>query len=356
MSDNIPQPTQAPIGEATGAIAGTGALYAASQTQLAKKLGTRVAQTKPAQATKKAYNAVSNAVSSAIGSVIPNAVKTAVSKALATNIYKNITVGKVLGFAAGSVVDVAFAAQGIADITAKKGTSDLNKGTKIAGEVGGLVANLVLNALTGFLFAIFQMVLMMLDMLWNPFKNYYNEDLLPIKELIEKEMKKQFNENNMNWPLETKPNFLESVFDPKHPDYKKNYDLYWDLRNKYFNDNGLITKEEVLAEEKSLFSDVLSLRKMRRIYFSDGESTTLLDPISATVSISDMANMNMLELLPLAVRAKRIKEKGLQYRKTFFNKIQDFLSVNFPIFISSFLIIIFLSVVIIKYIKDNVEI
>lgn len=203
----------------------------------------------------------------------------------------------------------------------------------------GLVAS---GALMGPLMLL-QVAFMLLDILWNPFKNYYNSDLLDIRESMDSQIKKIFNDDmGMYYPLEIKPNFLSGL-DKNDPNFKQNIKEFFDLQKLYYDNNGLITTEQALEEEQA-FLDILSLRKMRRMYTITPEGDIQLqDPLTSTLSITNYANINMLELLPLALQAKRLQESLKARAQNRLKNVKDFFSANFPIFISSFLLIIFLS-------------
>ena len=273
------------------------------------------------------------------------ATKTGFKAALATN------VGNILG----SVVDIVFGSMAIAEASKLgKNVQEERKTTEIVGQVGGMVINVAINFIAGplmFVIIAIQLIgMLVIDMSWNPFKNYYNSDLSDIKDSIDSQIKKSFNQDGVHWPLEVKPNFLSGL-DSTKPDYEKNLQLFRDFRQKYYDDNGLIKKEDVIAEEKNLFKNIFSMRQMRRVYSSED---VIMDPVSASISIGDYANTNMLELLPLAVRAKKLKELRSKTSNNTLKFIKDFFYTNIPIFISSFLIIFFLSIIIIKYLQDNV--
>lgn len=184
-----------------------------------------------------------------------------------------------------------------------------------------------------------QIVGLLLDSLWGPFKNYFNSDLELIRNTIKTQLRNEFFTKGLNWPLEVKPNII-GFLTPNDPDYEKNLNEFKDYVKKYYEDRGIITEEEVLAEEQ-LFLDILQLKRQNKKFRQDENGNlTLLDPSLSAVELQDSDNNNMLLLLALAVYAKKNRlVKNEQFMKQrqqeqFIYKSKDFMKYNWQMIVS----------------------
>lgn len=151
-----------------------------------------------------------------------------------------------------------------------------------------------------------QLVGALLDSLWNPFKNYFNSDLETMRLAIKSELKKAYNQENVNWPLEVKPDFLSGL-NSKSPDYQKTIKEFQDYIQEYYDDKGLITKEAALEEENILI-DIIKMKRRRRIGKIDENGNIIVaNPDVAAVTMLDNDNNNMLMLIALAARVRRLQ-------------------------------------------------
>ena len=233
-----------------------------------------------------------------------------------------------------------------ANIGVNLGTTAAFTGAKTAG------ATLAAGAATGpgiiaaVAIVVLQIVGQIIDSAWNPFKNYYNSDLDSIKESIDSQIKEELDRQRLAWPLEVKPN-IYSFLSPDDPNYEKNIKEFQDNIKQYYDNNGLITTEDVLKEE-NIFTTILQLRRENKKFIRDENGNLrLVDPTLSTIKLQDSDNNNMLLLLSLAIYAKKkklIKEKT-NFEKII-NKISKFLQFNWQIFISLLLLLsIFFSIV-----------
>lgn len=256
------------------------------------------------------------------------------------------TLVKYAGLIIGGAITVGLAANDVVT-HAGENTNTTTKANRITGDVLGAGANVATMfgvfaaGPVGLAMFIAAMVGMVLDMLWNPFKNYYNSDLEAVFKQIDDALKKQFAEMNMSWPLEVKPDFLAGISNQQDPNYEKNIQEYLDLIQQYYKDNGLITSEEVLKEEQ-LIMDLNSLKRVRRIITEYGDKIMLEDPITSSINIINRQNEDMLKLLALAAYAKKMKSSRKAPSKTKY--YLQLAQANIMPIISSFFIIFLLIV------------
>lgn len=179
-----------------------------------------------------------------------------------------------------------------------------------------------------------QLVGAVIDAAWNPFKNYYNSDLEDIRKSIKTELKNEFKIKKLNWPLEVKPNII-GLLTQDNPEYEKDLQEFIDYIKKYNENNGIITKEEVLAEEELILELMSFKRQSKKFVEDENGNLILLDPGLSSIELQDSDNNNMLLLLALAVYAKK---KKLVKKKL--DKNLEFLKYNWQMIVSIIVLII----------------
>jgi hypothetical protein len=270
----------------------------------------------------------------------------------------------------GAAVDVVFGAMEI-DAHAKANTSEGMKAYNITGDIIGIAANVGIGiasattavsataasvtgvasaattagttvaagAATGpgvivaLAIALAQILGGILDSFWNPFKGYFNKDIEQIRKAYNDATKKQMLLMSLNWPLEIKPDLMGTLGDPETMERFKQY-----VKN-YYDDNGLISKEDVLKEE-DLYRTMRDMKRYRKKFTSDEDGNlTLKDPVLTALSIQEELDQNMLLLLALAAYTKKMRDS----RKTP-SILQNYVAANWTSFLFLFLVI-FLSVI-----------
>lgn len=175
-------------------------------------------------------------------------------------------------------------AKEIAEVAVKKATSQAAAlGTKwTALSTGGPV---------GWALVAVQITFAVLDILWNPFETYFNKDLAKMKETIDSSIRKQFLENGSDYPLEIKPNIIPST--------DEEIEEYYKLKKEYYDNNGLISSEEVLKEEQ-IYAEISSLNREMEIG---------LNPLYDNINLLSGTTQNIAILVAIAATKKRAKER-----------------------------------------------
>lgn len=262
-----------------------------------------------------------------------------------------MALGKGLGYVADYGIDV-----GVGSYSA----SQQKDAYQITGDVVGIGANIGVNSATnilltgasdaaakigtvsvgmiaGIFLILVQVVGGILDGVWNPWKNFYNADIDNIRNAIKQKLKNEFARKGVFWPLEVKPDFLSSIVDDTHPDHKKDLTEFQNLVKQYYDDNGLITTQEVLAEE-NLLNTLLTLKRTnKKVTVDDNGQLFLVDPTLSAITLldSDNNNMSLLAALALAIRQKQNVSSN-----NFFTTSLNFLQYNWQIITSIILLFI----------------
>lgn len=162
---------------------------------------------------------------------------------------------------------------------------------KSTASFGGKMAAFATAGPIGWALAIAQLTLAVLDILWNPFKSYFNKDLAKMKEIIDSSIRKQFLENGSDYPLEIKPNII--------PDTDEQIEEYYKLKKEYYDNNGLISPEEVVTEEQ-LYKEIGLLKREMEIG---------LNPLYDNINLLSGTTQNIAILVAIAATKKRAKER-----------------------------------------------
>ena len=199
----------------------------------------------------------------------------------------------------------------------------------VAGDMvfdAGLAAALVGSAAAGpigWISIIVQLTAMAIDILFNPFQTYYNKDLAKMKSQIDASIRKEFINSGADYPLEVKPNIL--------PLNDEELDELRALRKEYYENNGIITSEDVISEE-DLVTALNWLKRKRRITFN---------PLNNNVNLYSQTSQNIALLIAAAVA----KKKGYKlddaldidyknYEKNRLKVYQNWLQMNWQVVIS----------------------
>jgi hypothetical protein len=140
---------------------------------------------------------------------------------------------------------------------------------------------------------IIQITAILLDAFWNPFKTYFNKDLVEQKEIIDQSIRKMFLKYGYDYPLEIKPNI--------YPSSDEEINTFREYINEYYQNNGIITPEDVISEED--IAQTLALLK-RNIHLST-------NPLHQNVNLLSGTTQNML-VVAAALKAKNSKKQKVQ--------------------------------------------
>jgi hypothetical protein len=315
-----------------GGLVGTGVLYAGATSEggrtliksgttktvlVAQAIKTAIANSNIAKAigstasklgSTVAGSAVGQAVSSAAASVSKTASETAAKIAASAAGKAASNAGKSVGKALakiGPFIGPAFDVLNIGMNIYSDVTRPDPAGKKAYNVTGSIVAgatDLVISAMYP-ITIVGQIGGMVLDMFWDPFKNYYNADLRVLHTNYNDAYAQAIRKSGLDWPLEVKPNYLK--LDKNDPDYDKNIKELVDLIQKYYDNNGIIQREDVLAEE-ALLNNLLSMRRIRTMYDVDENGEYILkDPLLSSINYQQTQEESMLMALALAVYMKR---------------------------------------------------
>jgi hypothetical protein len=221
-------------------------------------------------------------------SVLKTALKTGLKTAGKYGKYADEVVASA-GISAGTGGDaptvIKDVVQGIAQEVSKEVA--IKVATKSATSFGGKMAASATAGPIGWAVAIIQLTFAVLDILWNPFKSYYNKDLAELKDTIDVSIRKQFLENGSDYPLEIKPNIIPST--------DEEIDEYYRLKKEYYENNGLISSEEVFKEE-NLYNEIGLLKRNMRI---------ALNPLYDNINLYSGTTQNIALLIATAAAKKR---------------------------------------------------
>lgn len=271
---------------------------------------------------------------------------------------------------AGNVLDVGgvgldIAMGGMALAESTKGTNQ----RKIATDAVSLVANVAVDVATSsfitssigltsalatgpfaILVALGQILGMLLDQFWDPFKLYYNPDLKDFKTAYDSAVQKMFLDEGYNWPLEMKPNIM-----PITEDDLKIFSKYI---QEYYANNKIISPEQAF-NEKEIIKQIASMTRMTKRLFVNEDGSINKDAVYDTVSYldedSDIEEYQMILDIARKVIEKR-RKKNLQNFKSKIivpNRFIQFSQKNWQIYIiiliCILLIIFSCSIVITKF-------
>lgn len=252
-------------------------------------------------------------------------------------------VAKVGGAAgvAGIGVDIVMGGMQIAD-TAQRNDSSGQKAYKITGDVIGIGVNIAAGFLgpIGLVITVLQICGAILDAAWDPFKNYFNSDLETMRLGIIDSLKLAYREAGMNYPIETKPDILSSLYDPNSAEYKE----YKDLMDTYLADRGFITSEEVRVEEE-YFLALQTIKRRRKLYrIDENGELEMQDPDIAAVALLDSATNNDLIMMALAAKYAKNKQRQAKPKSNLTNTAKTNYIIGAFLISAFFLIFFFLSI------------
>jgi hypothetical protein len=258
------------------------------------------------------------------------------------------TVGKTAGAVGKSVAKAAPALGGVADMVvgsmaiADVSKSDMSGGDKayqITGEVIGIAANLATMLIAGpaaIFVALAQILGGVLDAFWNPFKGYFNRDIENVRKQINNGIKSEMLQSGLNWPLEVKPDLIGTLGD------KDKLELFKRYVKNYYEDNGLIFKEDVL-EEENLYKELRSMKRFRKKFTIDEDGNMILNnPLQTALNIQDDLDQNLLLLLALAARNKINKKKRVKP-----SVVKQYIEANWTSVVISIFVIFLSSIIIV---------
>lgn len=159
--------------------------------------------------------------------------------------------------------------------------------SKTAGSLGAKTSASASAGPIGWAVMIVQLTFAVLDILWNPFQSYYNKDLAQMKESIDISIRKQFLENGSDYPLEIKPSVMPST--------DEEIQEYYRLKKEYYDNNGLISSEDVVKEE-NLYNEINLLQRSMRI---------ALNPLYDNINLYSGTTQNIALLIAAAAAKKR---------------------------------------------------
>lgn len=251
-------------------------------------------------------------------------------------------VGKAVGAAAGPVADIVMGGMQIAEHAQEENVSDGRKAYNITGDVIGVGANVAIGFLgpIGLVIMVFQICGAILDAAWDPFKNYFNSDLETMRLGIIDSLKLAYREAGMNYPIETKPDILSSLYDPNSAEYKE----YKDLMDTYLADRGFITSEEVRVEEE-YFLALQTIKRRRKLYrIDENGELEMQDPDIAAVALLDSATNNDLIMMALAAKYAKNKQRQAKPKSNLTNTAKTNYIIGAFLISAFFLIFFFLSI------------
>ena len=288
-----PSVNMAGVGAVAGGIGGTFVLAGLSQTETAGKLGSKISDVTSSLTAKIAASNLAQKLGNISGKI--GDVTSAAGSKIAS------TIGPLAGIGGGAM-NIAKSAQ-IED-------SDM-RAYNIAGDIIGATIDIASDVLlatgVGAVIVVFQILGSVIDGAWDPFKNYYNRDLQAMKKGLEESIGEVLQEYGLDWPLEIKPDYFN--LDKNSPDYQEKLQEFISLIQKYYDNNGIIQSEEVLAEEQLLL-DILLMKRMKTLYDIDENGNYI--PVDPLLSSQNFKENNEQSILKLFALAAYIKSKNLQ--------------------------------------------
>lgn len=145
----------------------------------------------------------------------------------------------------------------------------------------------------GIALVIFQITFAFIDAFVNPYQTYFNKDLKELKNTIDGQINTAMLANGYGFPLEVKPDIM--------PQTPEEIEVFRGLIRKYYDDRGLITKEDVL-EEENLITELRKFKRLQRI---------TSNPYFQTQGLLDSTQQN----IALLIAAKAAYKKGYRAPK-----------------------------------------
>lgn len=247
---------------------------------------------------------------------------TASMKKFGGNVIKNL--GEKLTQKAAQQVGSKLASR----LAMKVGTQVASFGAKLgATATGTMTAAAAAAPATGGLSMVVAAAIMVLqigmavfDMLFDPWKNYYNKDLDELKDSLDDGLRDAFKENGANWPIEIKPAFFISDEDVA---------LYQELVQQYYDDRGIISKEIATAEEQRILA-LQQVRRTRKLYTVDEEgNVNSSQPIFQAVALNSSTQQNMALLIASAAAIKK-GYTSEEYRQTYSPRVTELIEYERP--------------------------
>lgn len=320
MSDASDRESSIALSSSMGAGIGGVLLYGkAKETKTFQNLATSLGETKlgkgftsasesVSQMTGKVTKSLDN-ISEGIGKKITQSLVSKFGEQTGKSLSK--AGEKLAGEAFGVGIDAVMGSMNIASRAQAPDVPDDIKGYNVSMEVVSTATNVALNFLSGpaaLVMVLAQVVGSIIDSAWNPFEAHFNSDLETMRKSMNEALKKAYNEQNVNWPLEVKPDFLSGL-NSQSPNYSETIKEFRGYMDEYYANNGIITKEAALEEENMLV-EIINMRRMRRAgKFDENGNLVIADPTATAVSILDNDNNNMLMLLALAIAVKKRNAK-----------------------------------------------
>jgi lysozyme family protein len=205
----------------------------------------------------------------------------------------------------------------VASFGAKLGataTGTLTAGAAAAPATGGL--SMVVAAAI----MVLQIGMAVFDMLFDPWKNYFNKDLDELKDSLDDGLRSAMKETGANWPLEIKPAFFLSDEDVA---------LYQELVQQYYDDRGIIHKEVAKAEEENILA-LQQVRRTRKLYTVDEDgNVNSSQPIFQAVALNSSTQQNMALLIATAAAIKK-GYTSEEYKQTYTPRFTELIEYERP--------------------------
>lgn len=233
--------------------------------------------------------------------------------------------------AVGGSIALDVAAKGVSKNAARLGVSIGTSLSKAAATGAPLAAAGPPGWVVQAVLLIVQVGAAIIDSLFNPFKTYFNKDLRELKNVIDLQIKKQFLKNGYNYPLEIKPNMI--------PETSEEMDIFNELLLKYYEDNGLISNEDVIKEEE-IFSQINLLNRYR---------SQMINPLFTNTLLYQGTTQNITLLIAAAAAKKKGYSKELKsikeidyknYKFNWYKKYVNFIEENLNIVLGVIICII----------------
>lgn len=179
---------------------------------------------------------------------------------------------------------------------------------KTAGTIGGRLASSSLALMggpIGLAILLISLTLGLLDIFWNPWKNYFNKDLNEILDQLNEEAVKQYRLQGKIYPLEHKP-VIEPQTEKEWEDFQKDV-------KQYFIDRNLVYPVAAFVNVKNRVDDY-SQNRMRKMAISDTHMSILSGAKNKFQNKTFVDNFNELSDITNSMRAKNeFADKMTQY-------------------------------------------
>lgn len=205
------------------------------------------------------------------------------AKAAQAAVQASVKISEKIG-ATASEKAAAKLAEKVAQKLAEKAAE---KAATQASALGMKAAGFASSGPIGWAILVVQLSFMVLDILWNPFQTYYNKDLAEMKESLDASIRKQFLENGGDYPLEIKPSVIPST-EEEIAEYNK-------FKKEYYDNNGLISSEDVFKEEE-IYKEIGLLKRSMEIG---------LNPLYSNINLYSGTTQNIALLIATAAAKKR---------------------------------------------------